>query len=83
MGLWADVSSRKLWPTAHDISLGILLASYWWLLRDNIVLHFAASVAALSLLLDPPVAVRPAKMLCQNFRYSLGGDNQSYLDGCY
>lgn len=73
MGLWADVSSRKLWSTAHDISLGILLASYWWLLRDNIVLHFAASVAALSLLLDPPVAVNTGKSALPKFQIRFRG----------
>lgn len=61
MGLWADVSLRKLWPTARGISLGVLLIFYWWFLRDNIVLHFAASVAALPLPLDPPMSMRQEK----------------------
>lgn len=52
---------------------GALLASYWWFLRSDPVLHFVANVAALPLPLDLHAAVGQAKMPCQTFRYPFGG----------
>lgn len=65
LGLWVDVTSRKWWPSAQGAGVGAVLASDWWFLGDNTVLHSAACVAALPLPSHLPVAVGQAKMPCQ------------------